>query len=84
MFYGYLYNKENRNSKAISGIISMRNLKPHLIPFSFKLKKGQEKISEEDLYKNFEEILISKIQEIYDVSALFTHNPKAKFCMLCE
>lgn len=84
LFYGYLYNKENPNSRAISGIVSMRNLKPHLIPFSFKLKKGQEKISEEDLYKNFEEILISKIQEIYDVSLLFTHNPKAKFCMLCE
>ena len=61
----------------------MRNLKPHIIPFSFKVKKGQQNISEEDLYKNFEETLISTIQEIYDASILFTHNPKAKYCMLC-
>ena len=84
LFYGYLYNKENPNSGAISGIVSMRNLKPNLIPFSFTVKKGEEKISEEELYKNFEEILISKIQEIYDVSILFTHDSKAKYCMLCE
>jgi len=84
LFYGYLYNKKNPNSGAISGIISMRNLKQNLIPFSLKEKKGEENISEEELYSGFEEILISKIQEIYSVSILFTHDSKAKYCMLCE
>ena len=40
LFYGYLYNKDNPNSGAISGIISMRNLKQNLISFSLKEKKG--------------------------------------------
>ena len=62
----------------------MRNLKQNLIPFSLKEKKGEENISEEELYGGFEEILISKIQEIYSVSILFTHDSKAKYCMLCE
>ena len=84
LFYGYLYNKENPNSGATSGIVSMRNLKQNLIPFSFKEKKGENEISEEELYSDFEEILISKIQDIYNSEILFVHDSKAKYCMLCE
>ena len=62
----------------------MRNLKQNLIPFSLKEKKGEEKISEEELYSDFEEILISKIQDIYNSEILFAHDSKAKYCMLCE
>jgi len=83
LFYGYLFNKENSNSGAISGIISMRNLKQNLITFSLKEKKGEE-TSEDKVYNEFERILISKIQDIYNTDNLFIHDAKAKYCMLCE
>lgn len=83
LFYGYLYNKSNPNSGAISGIISMRNLKQNLI--SFALKEGKTAIPlNEELYNEFEEILISKVQDIYNTDLLFSHNSDAKYCMLCE
>ena len=75
-FYAYLYYKST-GVFPTSGIISMRNLKAGLMNIDSKWMTP-------DYMNEFETFLIELLLEMQSSTTPITHNPKAKFCSLCE
>jgi ATP-dependent helicase/nuclease subunit B len=81
LMYAYIYQRSEKenNMNLISGIISFRKLSGGLFNFTFN-KENQ--ISEE-LLDEFEKIISSLLEDIYDTEKLFEHNHNALYCAFC-
>lgn len=78
--YSLMYRQPvNDNQQLQSGIISFRKLSEGFMPVKIN---GSATISEEIL-KEVKEKLVETIEEIYDSSIPFAHNPDAKYCRFC-
>lgn len=67
LMYTYLYSLNAPFTEALAGIISFKNFNNGFLPFSLKEKnKYTPKLINEEVLKNFEQILFALIQELYN------------------
>lgn len=75
--YFFLYHKATGKTAHYSGIISFINRSKN--PYLMQAKE----LTSQELIDFYPTVLQNLLEEIYDTSTVFEHNPKAKYCAYC-
>lgn len=85
--YALMYSKYNdiSNQNLRSGIVSFKKLSEGFMPFGIGASRQipDNEITQE-LLNNFENLVISVIEQILDKNIPFIHNSDAKWCKFCD
>lgn len=76
LMYTYLYSLNDPFTEATAGIISFKNFDKGYIPFGFKAGRSyDEKLIDQDVLYQFEQVLFTLIQELYNKEIDLTEKP---------
>ena len=66
-----------------AGVVSFRNLDAGFIEIKSRTKIEDEEYKK-DLSQNFERLLISLLEPMFDKNFSWEHNPKSFYCSYCD